>query len=228
MTVESSGDGSDRVATVKICAPRAPASGDDAVELAPPRTAAAVSADAERYVLPDVDPTWDSNPCAYDIRHFVAMCLEAVRTKDTSAFGMFAHGISMCIFRPMEGERERVLKHLQQTKHSELGFADISKLYSRQYFRKRMRMVCPPPVTMMRDLAALFKIFSRVVNPKKQTRFLKSSWRTILSRELGYVAKGYLSDHRESLFIQFSPNFGRMLRKPCLLPPLASTESTHL
>ena len=159
------------------------------------RSEAELRADEDRTELPDVVLESDQLALQYDALHFIGVNLKVVRTKDTPAHGMFAHALGMCLFRPMTGERDRILNYLC-TKPTNSGKtrAQVAAETSWAYFRKHSRMVCPAPIVIMRSLVQLYNVFSRIKNPKDDAPFFHSGWRAILQKELAYVAKGFLSD----------------------------------
>ena len=119
-----------------------------------------------------------------------------VRSKDTPFHGMFAHAVSLCLFRPLSGEHERVLAYLRtKPRNTGKSRSEVAAETSRAYFRRHERQVCPPPAQMMRSLVDLCNAFSALVNQKTDAPFFVAGWRSILRKQLKYVAAGFLSDN---------------------------------
>ena len=168
-------------------------------------------------MIPSVADGWCTEPRSYDILHYIACVLRCVRTKDTPLYNMFAHALACCIFRTMDGEHDRVMKYLMSKPENKgKSRESVQAATRRQYFRKHERKVCPEPVVMMRSIVDLFKVFSKAKNPKTGYTFLSSGWRSVLTKELKYVAKGYLSDKPDiSYYTKLPTKLGQLQEFRC-------------
>jgi len=117
----------------------------------------------------------------------------------------------------MDGEHDRVMKYLMSKPENKgKSRESVQAATRRQYFRKHERKVCPEPVVMMRSIVDLFKVFSKAKNPKTGYTFLSSGWRSVLTKELKYVAKGYLSDKPDiSYYTKLPTKLGQLQEFRC-------------
>ena len=143
--------------------------------------------------LPPVNSKWKSGRYKYDARHWLGILLTMVAVKTCALFPSFAIACSMCLFKPMRGEYMRVVRHLRST-YSGITPKEISAKPWR-YFRRMMRQVCPPPLVIMRGIKDVCEVYSHMTDPDTKRRFLNPDWRTVLKKQLKYVAQGLLSDN---------------------------------
>jgi hypothetical protein len=143
--------------------------------------------------LPAVSPKWKSGRYKYDARHWLGILLTMVAAKTCALFPSFAIACAMCLFKPMRGEYMRVVRHLRFT-YPGITAKEISAKPWR-YFRGMMRQVCPPPLVIMRGIKDAVEVYSHMTDPDTKRRFLNPDWRTVLKKQLKYVAQGLLSDN---------------------------------
>jgi hypothetical protein len=133
------------------------------------------SLDISSIKLPAVNKEWAIDPCRYDTYHFLGIFLGMVVTKTSVLFPIFTIAIAMCVFKPMPGEYARVVQHMLYVQPT-LTMEVIARR-PWQYFRKRMRMICPDPMVIMTQLVGACIIFSHMVDPVTDHSFLAPDWR---------------------------------------------------
>ena len=140
-----------------------------------------------------MNPNWATIQQKYDPRHWLGILLQVVSSKMSVLFPIFAIACAMCLFKPMKGEYNRVLEHVRY-QYPGITAAKIAAIPWR-YFRRMMRMVCPSPLIIMRELRDTFEVFALMVDPETKRFFFSPGWRSVLQKQLKYVARGLLSDN---------------------------------
>lgn len=145
-----------------------------------------------------------------DPRHWMGNWFGMSQSKSSSLFKYFCVATSDALFQVWEGERERVREHLR--KRFKLGegvnMADpqaaaaerkrvdeLIKRIRRGYWRSRCRFSICEPKELVRRLLAVYYFFRDLKDPETGNDFFSHGHEAICRRELGYVAKGELSDH---------------------------------
>ena len=147
--------------------------------------------------IPPIDQSWADGHEKYDPRHWFGILLTIAVSKASPLFAVFAVACAMCVYKPMTGEYKRVVDHKQalfRKKHGrKMTALEVAKIPFK-YLRSMMRQMCPPPLTIMLELHTLCEIFSSMICPVTNRMFFIPSWRSLLWKQLKYVAGGLLSD----------------------------------
>ena len=120
----------------------------------------------------------------YDMRLFLANCMSMCRTGlDCVAYQQCIMDLADVFFKPMEGERERLLRTSTQTK------------LTRRYFKRNARFVCLAPHAQLRDFYDWYLFWSSYPLPTDPTQFLfVANSLALFKRECKYVQHGQTSD----------------------------------
>jgi hypothetical protein len=176
--------------------------------------------DAARGGLPPVREGWAQGVSKSDLYHFLSLCIGLAETKTSPLFPAFAVTVAMAALKPMAGEYAAAVKHLE---HRVPRLRDESNRWklSRvpwKYFRRRMRYVCPDPLTIMSGLQCCMTFWSNCTCPASQGNFLAPMWRKDLHALQLVVASGVLSDKPGmSMYLKIGEYKGsRLCRWRCL------------
>ena len=141
-----------------------------------------------------IDPLWhekDEITTPYDLRHFLTNVMAMCRAgPDSEAHRICIADLSDVFFKPMSGERDRILRDLRRR------FSDnAAQKFGRAYFKRYMRQVCPPPQDQVRDFLDWYLFWSAFPHPSLpgQAFFVEDSWKLFL-KECKYVQLGFTSD----------------------------------
>ena len=129
----------------------------------------------------------------YDPRHWLGNLFAAVASKTCALFGVFAIACSMCLFKPVAEDYGKVISHIKYM-CPDITDEQIPQRFQWRYFRRRVRQICPDPMSIMIDLLDVFDVFSMMVDPTTKRRFFLPVWKTILKKQMKYIALGLLSD----------------------------------
>ena len=162
------------------------------------------------------DEAWESGLIKYDPRHWMGNWFLMAQSKSSTLFKYFCVATSDAIFQVWEGDasmagtREHVKAHLRKRyKHGAgVDMSDASakaaedkrvdqliKRVRRGYWRLHCRFSIAPPRALARRLLSVYYFFREMNDPETGRPFFSSGHEKICRRELGYVAKGELSDH---------------------------------
>ena len=151
--------------------------------------------------------TWKDELVKYDARHFMGNVFLLCQSKSSALFKYFCTAVSDAMFEVREGERERVKKHLrilykQKTKGTPAEIAadkervdGLIKRVRRSYWRSHCRYTIPEPQRLARRLLLVYEFFKELDDPETQQPFFAPNHKSVVKKELEYVAAGHLSDH---------------------------------
>ena len=162
------------------------------------------------------DDGWTSVLTKYDPRHWMGNWFLMAQSKSSTLFRYFCVATSDAIFQVWEGDastpgtRDHVRAHLRKRfKFGEgVDMTDAAaaaaenqrvdgliKRVRRGYWRSHCRFSIAPPRELARRLLSVYYFFREMDDPETGRPFFSSGHEAICRRELGYVAKGELSDH---------------------------------
>ena len=162
------------------------------------------------------DELWKLGLIKYDPRHWMGNWFLMAQSKSSALFKYFCVATSDAIFQVWEGDasvpgtRAHVKAHLRKRfehgvgvnmknatkkKEEDARVDGLIKRVRRGYWRKHCRFSIAPPRELARRLLAVYYFFRDLDDPETGKPFLSAGHEAICRRELGYVAKGELSDH---------------------------------
>ena len=133
----------------------------------------------------------DAQTTPQDLRHFLTNIMRMCAAKPGDyAWKVCVSDLTSVFFKPMKGERERLLRDMKRRFPEE-----NIRHYGRSYFRRFTRCVCPPPREQLQDFFDWYRFWSTFPHPTMdgRTMFTADSW-AIFKHECTYIQQGFTSD----------------------------------